>query len=122
MGGQAQIAARAIAAGRVVIGAAPCVAPDLTAHWAGADARTPGAQLITRALGARDAALGVGTLAAAGDPVQLRRWLLVSSACDAADFAATLAGPRSPARPFVLASAAMATVAGLLAAGTVEIR
>jgi hypothetical protein len=119
MGGQAQSAALAIAAGRIVVGASLCAAPSLAAHWAGKDARGPGVGMIVRALGARDAALGVGTLASARDPAQLRRWLLASSACDAADFAATLAGPRSPARTFVLASAAAATVAGLAAAGAV---
>jgi hypothetical protein len=119
MGGQAQIAARTLAAGRVVAGAALLATPDLAAQWAGDDARSPGARLITRGLGARDAALGLGTLAAAGDPAQLRRWLLASTVCDAADFAATLAGPRAPARTLVLALAAAATVTGLAAAADV---
>ena len=119
MAGQAQRAARALAAGRVVVGASLCVAPDLAAQWAGDDARAPGARVLVRALGARDAALGLGTLASAHDPPQLRRWLVASSAGDAADFTATLAGPRSPARPLVLAMAAAATVAGLAAAAAV---
>jgi hypothetical protein len=118
MGGQAQSAARAIAAGRVVVGTSLCVAPRLAAQWAGDEARASGVGVIVRALGARDAALGIGTLLSSHDPGQLRRWLVASSACDAADFAATLAGPRSPARTFVLATAAAATVAGLAAAAT----
>src|SRR4051812_40954605 len=98
MQGGAHNAVRALAAGRVVVGTALCVAPSLAAQWAGDDARSPGARVIVRAMGARDAALGLGTLASAHDPAQLRRWLVASGAGDAADFAATLAGPRSPAR------------------------
>src|SRR5512142_3236731 len=103
MAARAHTAARTLAAGRVLIGATLVAAPDLVAGpWVGDDARTRGARVIARALGARDAALGAGTLAAAGDAAQLRRWLIASSASDAADFVATLAGPRSPARLLVL--------------------
>ena len=119
MGGQAQTAARALAAGRIVVGASLLAAPGLAAHWAGDDALSPGAQLITRALGARDAALGLGTLATAGDGPGFRRWLLLSSAVDAADLASTLAGPRSAGRTAVIALAAAATVTGLAAAANV---
>jgi hypothetical protein len=114
-----------IAAGRVLIGAVLFAAPDLmAAPWVGDDARTDGARVAVRALGARDAALGAGTLAAAsaasaGDAAQLRRWLLASSASDAADFVATLAGPRTPARTAVLALAATSAAAGVIAAASV---
>jgi hypothetical protein len=109
-----------IAAGRVLIGAMLFAAPDLVAApWVGDDARTTGARVVVRALGARDAALGAGTLAAAGDAVQLRRWLLASSASDAADFVATLAGPRTPARTAVLGFAAAAALSGVVAAASV---
>jgi len=120
MAGRAHTAARMIAAGRVLIGAVLFAAPDLVAApWVGDDARTDGARVVVRALGARDAALGAGTLAAAGDGAQLRRWLLASSASDAADFVATLAGPRTPARTAVLGLAATAAVAGVIAAASV---
>ena len=121
MAGHAQTAARMIAAGRVLIGAVMFAAPDLVAtSWIGEDARTDGTRVVVRALGARDAALGAGTLAAAaGDAAQLRRWLLASSAADAADFVATLAGPRTPARTAVLGLAAGAAVAGVIAAASV---
>jgi hypothetical protein len=118
MGGAAQTVARAIAAGRVAIGVSLYAAPALAAPWAGDDARAPGGQLLTRALAARDLVLGAGTLAAAHDPAQVRRWLLAGGACDAADFVATLAGPRSPARTAVLAIAAGASAACLAAAAT----
>jgi hypothetical protein len=120
MAAHAHQAARILAVGRVLVGATMFAAPDLVAApWVGKDARTPGARVIVRALGARDAVLGAGTLAAAGDRAQLRRWLIASSASDAADFAATLAGPRSPARTAVLTVAAAAAATGLAAAASV---
>ena len=120
MTGHAQTAARMIAGGRVLIGTVLFAAPDLiAASWIGDDARTGGARVVVRALGARDAALGAGTLAAAGDGAELRRWLLASSASDAADFVATLAGPRTPARTAVLGLSATAAVAGVIAAASV---
>jgi hypothetical protein len=120
MAGRAHTAVRMLATGRVLIGAALFAAPDLVAApWVGDDARTEGARVVVRALGARDAALGAGTLAAGGDGAALRRWLLASSASDAADFVATLAGPRTPARTAVLGLAASAAVAGVIAAASV---
>jgi hypothetical protein len=120
MAGQAQTAARMLAAGRVLIGAVLFAVPDLVAvPWVGDDARTSGARVIARSMAARDAALGVGTLVSVGDRGQLRRWLLASSACDAADFVATLSGPRSSARTVVLAFAAAGAVAGVAAAASV---
>ena len=119
MSGQALTAVRALAAGRIAVGASLCAAPSLAAQWAGEDARAPGARVITRAAGARDVALGVGTLAAMSSRPLLRRWLLVSSACDAVDFVATLAGPRAPGRTLVLAMAGAATAVGLAAAASV---
>jgi hypothetical protein len=120
MAGTTHTAVRLFAAGRVLIGAVVFAAPDLVAvPWVGGDARTKGARVLARSMGARDAALGMGTLVAAGDRGQLRRWLLASSACDAADFLATLAGPRSPARTAVLAFAAAGAVGGVAAAVSV---
>jgi hypothetical protein len=120
MATRVQTAARMLAAGRVLIGATLLAAPDLAAApWVGDDARTPGARVVVRALGARDAALGAGTIAAAGDADQLRRWLIASSASDAADFVATLAGPPARARPLVLGLAAAAAIAGAALAASV---
>jgi hypothetical protein len=109
-----------LAAGRVLIGLTLFAAPDLVARpWVGDDARSAGARVLARSMGARDAALGVGTLVAAGDRAQLRRWLLASSACDAADFLATLPGPHSPARTIVLVFAAAGAAGGVVAAASV---
>lgn len=110
---RARAAARALAAGRVLIGVSVCLAPRLAARWVGDVAATPGARVVIRGLGVRDAALGLGTLAALDEPAQLRRWLVLSSGCDAADLVATLAGPAAPARPAVIALAAGAAVVGL---------
>ncbi|MBV8429778.1 MAG: hypothetical protein JO244_01360 [Solirubrobacterales bacterium] len=114
----AQRAALSIAAGRVLVGAALLGAPALAEPWAGKLARRAGGQMIIRTLGVRDAALGLGALVSASQPRQLRRWLVLSAACDAIDFAATLRGPRSPARSLVLASAAAAAAANLTAAAS----
>ncbi|MDQ3741665.1 MAG: hypothetical protein M3389_12065, partial [Actinomycetota bacterium] len=52
-------AARALAFGRIAIGAACVVAPrSAGAMWIGADALRPGTTVFTRALGARDVLLG----------------------------------------------------------------
>jgi hypothetical protein len=109
----AQPVARALAAGRVAIGAALCAAPQLGAHWVGADGQRPGARTLTRALGARDAALGLGTLAAT-DTAELRHWLLASSLSDVVDLAATFGRPPSGRRSVVLALAAGAAATSLL--------
>jgi hypothetical protein len=71
--------------------------------------------MLTRSLGVRDAALGVGVLASR-DGAQLRQWLVLSSVCDLADFATTFVGTRSRVRPLVLASSAGAAATGLAAA------
>lgn len=113
-------AVRMYAAGRVVIGLTMAAAPDLVATpWVGDDAQSSGARVVVRSLGARDAALGAGTLASTGDTAALRRWLIASSACDAADFLSTLAGPTARARSLVLAFAAGGAIAGAALAASV---
>jgi hypothetical protein len=116
MSGVVPTLARALAAGRVVVGAGLCVAPGMAAPWVGTDARRRGTRVIVRAMGARDAAIGLGALVSAREPAALRRWLIAGSASDAVDFAATVVGPPAPARTFVLFVAGAATVAGLAVA------
>jgi hypothetical protein len=113
MDAKAREATRGLAAGRLLLGISLCVAPNLATRWMDDAGRTPAARMIIRSLGARDAALGLGTLASLHEPAQLRRWLVLSSACDATDFAATLAGPAIRGRPAVLAMAAGGTLGGL---------
>jgi hypothetical protein len=77
---------------RTAIGAAFLLAPSLAGPgWIGRAARKPGARIVTAGLGARDVALGVGTLAAlrSGDAAA-RPWLCAQFASDLGDFAATL--------------------------------
>lgn len=69
--------------------------------WIGRRARHDGVGILTRAVGARDIALGAGTAGAlvAGENGTARGWLLAQAACDSADFAATfVAADRIPDR------------------------
>ena len=88
---KADALARLTAIGRIAIGGAFLVRPESGMRpWIGRDARTPGAQLVARALGARDLVLGVGTLAA--DRRSVRSWLTGALVADTADLLLTVAG------------------------------
>ncbi len=85
-------AARAIAAGRVLVGVALLVAPATSARgWIGADAARPGVQSVVRALGVRDVILGALTLHVVGREGVGYRTVATCAVADAVDFAATLA-------------------------------
>ena len=85
----ARDAARALAAGRIAIGAACVVAPRLAgAAWIGPDAHRPGTTVFARALGARDVLLGLMVLHTVDHPDVAPRWLSATAACDAVDCAA----------------------------------
>jgi hypothetical protein len=114
----ARDAARAIAAGRVLVGAAFLVAPALAGRgWIGDDAERPGVQAIFRALGVRDLILGLLTLHVVDRPGIGPRTVATCAAADAVDFTATFVARKSlPAR----AAGGALTVAGSAAlAGTV---
>jgi hypothetical protein len=83
--------------------------------WVGSDANRPGSEVILRALGFRDIALGAGTINGAfrGDP---RGWLAVSMLSDLGDVAATLIGREKIDSRGVAITSAVAG-AGALAAG-----
>ncbi len=84
--------------------------------WLGRDAGRPGTQVATRGLGARDLALGAGTLAASESA--LRPWVAASILGDVADLIATVkAGDSIPVAGRVLVGslAAGATVLGAAA-------
>jgi hypothetical protein len=90
----AALIARLVAAGRVGFGIALMLTPErLTTPWLGSDAARPGTRVATRGLGARDMALGAGTLAAGG--TDLQRWVAAGILADAADLLATLAAGNS---------------------------
>src|SRR4051812_4710776 len=67
------------------------LAPSLTGRmWVGEDASRPGAKLFIRALGARDFALGLGTLLAMRHNRPTRGWLEASGLADFADLVVTI--------------------------------
>jgi len=92
----------AIALGRIGLGAALLAAPRALAGaaWVGApEARRPVGAALLRAVGARDVALGLGTLLALRDGDALAPWLIGGALADGADAVATaLAGAAVPAR------------------------
>lgn len=88
--------------------------------WIGRQARLPGAQLLSRAVGSRDLALGFGGVQAAiRDDGSLPAWMTAAAICDAVDFGATYAaGRRIPqrSRVTVLGVAAGSAVFSAIAA------
>ncbi len=111
---------RALALNRVVFGIAYLVAPARTGRgWIGKAAEKEATRVFTRALGARDLALGVGALRAlAGDDVaEARAWMAAHAVADGMDLAATVAArrrlPQSGFR-FASAMAAGSTAVALL--------
>ena len=117
---EAREIARAFGLARIGFGAAFIALPGLTGRtWVGADAARPGAKVFMRGLGARDLALGLGTVIALDRGAPVRGWLEGSLLADSTDLAATLlAGDDLPAggRAFVftVASTAIATGAWLI--------
>lgn len=112
--------------GRAAIGAALLAAPALvTQGWLGDDARTDAARVLGRALGARDAALGLGLVGAlaTGKRGAAQPWLQAAALADAVDAAATLlAWKRLPpaGRAGVLALAAGSAIQCAVLAGQVK--
>jgi hypothetical protein len=111
-------AARAVAAGRVLVGLALLVAPARAgAGWIGADAERPGVHAILRALGIRDLILGWLTLHVAGRPGVGPRTVATCAVADAVDFGATLAVREHI--PPQAAAGTLAVAGGAAVAGTV---
>lgn len=111
---------RAVSAGRVVIGSALLLLPGAAGStWIGDAAHEPHTKVFTRGLGARDLALGVGTLRALGTGEPARSWVVLGACCDAADLVATLlVAPRLGARralPIMAVLGGAAAVAALSA-------
>jgi hypothetical protein len=90
-----------LAVGRLAIGAALVAKPQsqVGTGWIGEDAKRPTAAVAFRAVGARDMALALGTLATRRNGGPLKPWLLAATLADATDLAATFAAGRAvPAR------------------------
>jgi hypothetical protein len=104
------------------VGLGLAAAPRLiTGMWLGAAGLTPAANVLARSMGARDAAIGAGLLAAIERGGSQRAWLTAGVAADAADLAATVAQreqlpPRSVPLIVLAAGAGIAMGAYALAA------
>ena len=86
-----------LAAGRLAIGAALVAKPQsqIGTGWIGEDAKRPTAAVAFRAVGARDMALALGTLAAQRNGSPLKPWLLGATLADATDLVATFVAGRA---------------------------
>jgi hypothetical protein len=119
-----RILAALISVGRLLFGVAFIAEPKLMERaWIGKQARLPGAQVLARAVGARDLALGLGGLqAVTRNDGSAQPWLAAAAICDGVDFGATwAAGRRIPrrARIGVLATAGVfSLLSAIAAAGT----
>jgi hypothetical protein len=79
------------AIGRVGMGVAMVAVPRLIAQpWIGRAAAAPGTQVITAAMGARDLAIGLGTIRALRAGRGVRPWLQAGALADTVDLLATL--------------------------------
>jgi hypothetical protein len=93
IGGDAASLARWHALGRVAMGAALTFAPGpLASAWTGS--ASPGARLLTSALGARDLGIGLGAALALGRGTGARPWVRAGVLADATDLVATLRARR----------------------------
>ena len=108
------------AAVRVALGLGLLGVPRVMEGWVGPAARWPEAKVLTRVAGARDVALGMGTVLALRDGSSVRRWLQLAAAVDAADAVMSLCAVRhlSPRRSLpVAALAAGGAATGMWLAG-----
>jgi hypothetical protein len=112
--------ARGLAINRISFGAGLILAPRLYVRsWVGGGpAGEDSTQVLARALGARDVALGAGGLLAlrSGDAERARRWFAAQGATDAVDLVATLAARRLPLPARIFAAAMAAGSAAVAAA------
>src|SRR4051812_19248291 len=75
--------AKQIAYGRIAIGAALLVKPELvTGRWVGPVADTPGGKVLGATFGARDLAVGAGAAYALHTGASARPWLIAAVVTD----------------------------------------
>ena len=83
--------ARMLGFGRVVLGAASFLSPRKVARfWTGESPEMAVSHMAVRGMGARDIALGLGTLIALENDGAVRGWLEASALADAGDAASTI--------------------------------
>ncbi len=109
----------ALSAARVAVGVTALAFPAVVARpWVGAEGDGLAGKVLGRALGARDLALGLGTLAALRDG-PARAWLAAAALSDAFDVATSVASwPELPrvTRWLVAGSASGAALTGAVGA------
>lgn len=114
---------RYLSMARVSIGAVTALMPRRAIRvWLGEPA-TPGLRHAARSLGARDVALGIGTLVALENGGDVSRWLEAQAMSDAADAAATLANFKQMPRRrrwLLLVAPVVAAILGLNLAGAFD--
>ena len=118
-----RMAAVAVGAGRIAIGAPLLVRPTVAQLWIGRDASTRGAQALTRGFAGRDVVLGAGVLAAVAGGRDVAPWLAAGAAADTVDLVATaVAGDALTARPRIatIAAAGVAALTGFALAAASE--
>jgi hypothetical protein len=109
--------ARALGYGRIALGAGLLVAPNTVAGlWVGRDGRRPAARVLATGFGARDLALGVGTVLALSRGQEVAPWVRAGMAADAADLLATWRARRSLPTLAAVGVSAMAGGATVLSA------
>jgi hypothetical protein len=82
---------RLLGFGRALLGAAALVAPGaVTRWWTGEQEGSTTLPMAVRGMGARDLAIGMGTLMALENDGPVSRWLEAGAVADAADAFATL--------------------------------
>lgn len=113
-----------LSATRIAIGVAAWVAPRRFGRaWTGERSEGPLGSMAMRGLGARDVALGLGTLRALGNGSSVKPWLEMQSIADASDTASTLMAFRdmpSLRRWVMLATAATGCYLGVSLANRLE--
>jgi hypothetical protein len=114
----ARAVARVVACGRIAVGVGLTVLPGVAGGgWFGPVAKQPATKAAIRALGVRDALMGVGTLRALERGDEVRPWIIGCGIADAVDAAATLlAWGHLPKRKRLLA---LAVAAGAAASAVV---
>ena len=118
-----RVLAGLVSFGRMLIGIAFIAHPKvMEPGWIGKQARVPGAQVLARAVGARDLVVGLGGVqAVARDDGSAGPWLGAAAICDAVDFGATLAAgrriPRQQRNGVLVIAGVLAPLCAALAAG-----
>ena len=101
---------------RAAVGGAMVLAPATSMRfWIGEERKASGTRLVTRALGMREIAIGVGTVLAVDHDAPVRGWLEAGVLIDSSDALTTMLSYRKlprVGRTLVLAGATTAAVMG----------